>query len=271
MLLVNLDLSKLINVTEALETEAKKALQQAGNELSAATYAYIADKASEKLHSRRMLFLESLSHHQVDENTWVVNLDAKAVWIDEGMAPHSQLPALLNSPKAKVSADGSRYTVVPFRHGPAGKDAMTPAQATLLATVKSELRKRKIPYAKIEKDEKDNPKLGKLHSFNIGNKPTKLTHGRGMGAGPFGQVAQGPTGIPLLQGISIYQTKGNRGGTKRSIMTFRVASEKHVGKGRWDHPGLEATHLMDDGAKWAAEEWEKRIAPQIVAQLAAKL
>jgi hypothetical protein len=82
---------------------------------------------------------------------------------------------------------------------------------------------------------------------------------------------QGKTGIPLLQGIRIYQRQvQNKGGgtsVKRDIMTFRVASSKMKGQGKWDHPGTQAVKLMDEAYDWAKRTWETDVVPQLMLQI----
>jgi len=90
-----------------------------------------------------------------------------------------------------------------------------------------------------------------------------------MGKGPIGAARMGPTGIPFLQGIRVYQKRVKDDSTghskvSRGIMTFRVASSKHKGTGRWVHPGLQARNFFDEAADWALEQWEKRIVPDIL-------
>lgn len=281
MFFINVDMSDLFSLN-GMTDAAKKAMQEQGTKLAAMTRAHIAERAAEVLHTRRGMFVEALTHFQVDESTWVVNLDASVRWIDEGMPEHNMLDALLKSKGAKRAKDGSTYVVVPFKHGPKGKTEMTPAQATLLQTIKSELKQRDIPYAKIEKDDQGNAKLGKLHSFNINDQPIKTENKPGQGKGPIGAVMQGPPrlshggtrmkGTPLLSGVSIYQKKGADGKVKRSIMTFRIASSKHKEEGgRWEHPGLPPTNLMQEGYEWAMKTWERDIAPQVMAKFIASL
>jgi hypothetical protein len=114
-----------------------------------------------------------------------------------------------------------------------------------------------------------------------------------------GRIAQGPTGIPLLSGVKVYQKKikDKNGNEKmgRFVMTFRVASSKQKdgpmpgettavwkkkqtdkdgntpGQQRWQHPGLEATNLMEEALEWAKQEWEKKIAPALMDRLVASI
>lgn len=274
MLFVNLDLSPLLSINNIADA-AQKAAREACQALTVATHAHIVEAANDKLHTRRAKYIEALSYHQVDDDTWVVNLDSKAVWIEDGMPEHELIQDLLKSKSAKTAKDGSRYLSIPFEHGPKGASKTTPAQATLLATIKKELSDRQVPYAKIERDAQGQAKLGKLHSFDITNAPIRTGAGPGQGKGPVGQVMQGPSGIPLLKGVQIYQTKvkgkGGEDRIKRSIMTFRTVSSKDIGSGKWVHPGLEAKHFFEEAQEWAKNEWEKRIAPEIVAKLIASV
>lgn len=271
MFFINVDFSALDDLLD-IGTAAEGAMKQAANDLTAATRAKIVELANEKLHTRRAQFIEGLSHFQVDETTWVVNLDAKARWIDEGMKEHSMLDDLLKSKKAKRSKDGSTYVVVPFQHNKA-KQNLTPGQQMLLNTIKKELAKVGTTPNQIETNGRGEVKLGLVRSLDITKAPVS-TPRRRIGAGPTGQVAQGPTGIPILKGVRVYQKefKNKAGETKvgRFVMTFRTASSK-MGPDRWRHPGLPPTNLLEEGVKWALEQWESKIAPQVLARLTAKL
>jgi hypothetical protein len=290
MFFINLDMSEvedLFGMEEVASAELKKAAAQ----LAVATKAHIIEEANHKLHTRRGMFIEGLSHFPIDDTTWVINLDASARWIDEGMPEHNMLDDLLKSKKAKRAADGSTYIVVPFQLNKA-KQNLTPAQQTLLATVKAEMAKVGTTPNQMEMDPTGKPKLGLVRSLDIMKAPNS-TNSNPLGRGT-GGVAQGPTGVPLLQGVRVYQKefKDKSGKTQmgRFVMTFRVASSKQRDakpptstapwkkkqgadkpQGRWQHPGVEATNLMEDGLKWAIEEWERKIAPAVIGRLIAKL
>lgn len=275
---VNFDLSALGGLMEA-DKAIRAEVENAGRQLIAMTRAHIVEQASQKLRSRRQLYVDSLTHFQADENTFIVNLDGKARWIEDGMPEHNMLDDLLSSPKAKTAADGSKYLVVPFQHN-VGPSVQTPAQANLLATIKTELRKASIPFGKIEKNAQGEPKLGLLHKLNLPT-PTRSGNGPGQGHGPVGDPIQGwsadgKSGIPILKGARIYQqkVKNDKGkeSVQRTIMTFRVASSKHrEDADRWDHPGLEPTHFMDEGTEWAQQQWDQIIAPKLFEAVSQRL
>jgi hypothetical protein len=283
MFSINLDLSQIQELSKDIQTSLEAAAKQAGEELAQRTRAKAIELASERLNSRRKKFIDALSLN-FEEGVWVLKLDESMAWIDDGIEPHNMIENLLKSPKAKRSKDGSSYLVVPFDHSPGhGATNSTPAQLDLVDTVKAEMKRRKIPWATVERDSQGRPKTGKLHSFHIKNTPLKTGEGPGQGWGPKGDVKQGPNqaqikggkskpgggGIPFLQGVSVYQTPDGGGGTKRSVMTFRVVSSKQSSP-RWDHPGLQPTHLFLDTEKWMWEEF-KKMEPEIIQSVLDKL
>lgn len=266
---LNVDLTDFLKVEENLLSAAQKAVQTAGQALTLATHAKILELTKDKLHTRRQAYEDALSFSKVNETTWLINLDRKARWIEDGMEPHSMIEDLLKSKKAKTAKDGSKYLAVPFEHK-GGSTQMTPAQQDLNATVKSFLRNynkknpnAKIPYGSIEKNPDGSAKLGVLHKFDIKTAPLKTGEGVGQGKGPIGAVKQGITGIPFLQGIQISQKevmdkKTGKKSVQRNITTFRTVSTKQDGKGMWEHPGLRPVNIMDQAVDWALGEcWPK--------------
>ena len=256
---LNLDLSSILDFSEGLKEKMDKALRTATQNLAMQAHAKILESVQSKLHSTREKYINALSFGQVDDSTWIINLDQSAMFIEEGVNPGSMLPGLLRSPKAKTSKEGHKYLVVPFQHNK-NPGQQTQAGQDLTATIKAELKKRQIPFSKVERDEFGKAKTGRLHSFNIDDQPTKTHEGPGQGHGRIGQPRQGSTGIPFLRGISIYQH--NVGGKiQKGIMTFRVASSAHPDK--WVHPGLEGRAFLEEAEDWARAEWIK-IASEIL-------
>lgn len=280
MLYINVDcgdLDDLLDIGEA----ATSAMEKAVRNLTAATHAKAVELAGQKLHTRRGMFVDALSIFQVDEGTFVVNLDKGAVWIDEGTGSHSMLDYLLKSKNVKTAKDGSRYLIVPFKHNK-GKQEMTPGQQALLATIKKELAAVGETPNRIETDSSGKAKIGLVRSLDITKAPIS-TNGNPIGKGPKGQVAQGASGgIPLLKGVRIYQkeqkdkdgntVKDSSGNTKiqRDVMTFRIASSKHRGT-KWESKGVKPTNIMEESLKWAMETWESQIRPGILTAIITKL
>jgi hypothetical protein len=280
MFRIMLDLSALQQLAERFDPKAIESLgKKTAHDLAAATHAHIIEQANAKLHSRLKPFLDGIKFSAENEDTWVIILDKSVRWIDDGMDPHSMVEYLLTEKpgskgKVRTAADGSRFRVIPFNHGPGkGATTTTPAQQSLISTIKAEMKTRNIPFGKIEKDEGGAPKTGMLHSFDIMRAPLKTVGfgARGQGWGPVGAVKQGPTGIPFLQGVRVYQNpvkdKAGKETVKRSVMTFRIVSSKHSGGGRWFHPGLPPEHIFDEAAQWAQKEWETHAMPALLEAL----
>jgi len=234
------------------------------------------------------MYLDALVNPtQVGPNIWVITLDASANWIEDGMKPFWMGDTLLKGPGVKTSKDGSRYRVIPFGHSGA-PSSKTPAQASLQDTLKEEFKKRKIPWSKMERNDDGSVKTGLVHKFDIKDKPIRpeASAGKpGWGKGDPGEVMKGPEatgGIPLLQGVRVYQkqlfgpdgkpARNNKGEMKfsKQVMTFRVISDKHRGKGVWDHPGLEGMMFFKSAAQWADEQWGNKILPEVINSLGLK-
>lgn len=273
---INIDITDIQQMNSDLTQVLKRVTEQAAKDLSTMTHTKAVELAQERLHSRRKMFIDALSMREED-GVLILSLDAKAAWIDDGLPKHNMLDALLASPKAKRAKDGSRYLVVPFQHSGKGPASATPQQVELTQSIKDGMKARKIPWSKIERDDQGRPKVGRLHSFNLGG-PLKTHNGPGQGWGPVGDHKQGPNerqkvgggpgggGTPFLHGVSVYQHVDSSGKATRSVMTFRIASSKHQAP-HWDHPGLEATNIFADVAQWCQEQVDLMVVPRVLAAL----
>lgn len=255
MITINLDLSSVLDLQTSLRPKLDQALKNAAQSLAMQSHAHLMEEVQSKLNSTRQRYSDAVTFAPVNENVWVISLDRSMMWLEEGLPEHEMLDNLLKSPKAKLAKDGSKYLVVPFQHNK-GPTQQTSAARDLTTTIKQELKKRQIPYGTIERDASGKAKTGLLHSFDIMHEPTKTSEGPGMGHGPIGAVRQGNTAIPFLQGVRVYQ-KNTSAGVKKGIMTFRVASSKHRGSGKWVHPGIEPRKFFDETAEWAMSIWPK--------------
>ena len=250
---VNLSSSHLESLNTALSGDAIK--QLLGHHLSDTvvnTYQFIIDQASEKLGSRRETFLSALHVSQESDSTWVIALDESANWIEAGMPEHSMIADLLKN--GKTAKDGSRYQIIPFNHSPGSKAPIPQGQKQIIDSLKREMGKRKIPYARVEPG-----RTGLLHSFDFMSGPIKKHDGPWQGWGPKGKPRQGKSGTPFMQGVRVYQHMNESGKVSREIRTFRVVSSKHQGSGMWQHPGLPPANIMDDAAKHAVKLWSNKL------------
>jgi hypothetical protein len=247
---VNIDISQLTHALNNYAEEVVKDLQKGIKALAIDTHNHIKEEAQNKLHSFREKYLESLSPaEQVDDYLWVITLNEKANWIEEGRPePYDMKPGLLKD--GKISKDGHKYRVVPMNQGktPTQMSANTAGyEQNMVNLVKHELKKKGIPYKKLEIDPKTgSPRIGKLHTLDIDS------HIPGKG------------NTPQLHGINIYQTKQKDGSVKRSITTFRTVTDKNDQKDKWIHPAVEARDFFKNAKTWAEKEWEQKILPAII-------
>jgi hypothetical protein len=264
-----------------LGVDLERIAKQAGEDLAAMAYGKAVELAGERLHSRRQMFVDGL-HLVEQDGVKVLQLDANVRWIDDGLPPHDMLDALLASPKAKFSKDGSRYLVVPFGHGPGKGATNTPTSSQpMVEAVKREMKARKIPWARIERDADGNALMGRLHKFDVRASihPAKTGQGAGQGWGPEGAVRQGPNerqlvgggpgggGRPFLSQVNVYQRPKPGGGVQRSVVSFRIASSKHRGDGRWHYPGIEGAGIFDEVEAWSQRTLDQDILPKLLAKL----
>lgn len=253
---VKIDISSLGQYLENFAKELAKDISKSIGALAKDTHSHIVEKAQSGLHSFREKYLESLSPpEQLDEYLWVITLNDKAAWIEEGRPePYDMKPGLLKN--GKTSKDGHKYRVVPMNQAKSPSQ-MSPNTAgyeqNMVNKVKSELKKRDIPYKKLELDPRTgSPRIGKLHSLDIDS----FTPGKGN--------------TPQLHGINIYQTKQKDGSVKRSITTFRTVTDKADQKDKWIHPAVEAKNFFQEAKTWAEREFESKILPSLVEKYSRK-
>jgi len=256
------DLSDLANLGTDVQAKVKVLAEQAQHDLGAATFVRIKQIAHEKLHTRYTMFTDKFSIDEKDGEV-ILTLEASAVWIDEGLKPNYLLDALLKSPKAKTAADGSTYVVVPFINKPGmGPTNTTPYNMDLLEAVKGEMKKNKLPWAKAQRDAQGRPLWGKVAELSNIKTPLKTHEGPGMGQGGIGDERQSRNKIPYLKGAAVYQHEGPGGKIQRSVITYRTASSNHPEN--FQHPGLPATNIIEDGYDWAMNELETSILPKLI-------
>ena len=254
---LKLDLTPLIQYVERFKKTVVSDVKKSIESLAKDGHNHITEKAQNKLHSFRDEYLKSLNApHQIDDFVWMITLEDKAEWIETGRdQPFDMKPGLLNTvgpgkKPAKEAKDGSRYRVVPMNQG------KTPSQMSsgnkgyeqnMVNLLKSELKKKGIPYKKLEIDPRTgSPRLGKLHSLDIDS------------------YIPGKGNTPQLKGVTIYQTKQKDGSVKRSITTFRTVTDKPDQKDKWIHPPVEAKNFFEETRVWLENEWQSKILPSLL-------
>lgn len=285
-LFLYLDLRPLANGIDELDKALQSKLQLAAESLSAQAHAHVAEQAAMKLRTRLDLFTPHLKLEKLDANTFAVVIEGPARWIEDGQPAHNMLEDLLASPKAKSKKGGGKYIVIPFKHSK-GATKRTPKESRLLSAIKTELKKRAIPYGTVERSSSGAPLEGSLHAFDLstpidkhrvkpGQQGPQGDHNRtnSPGAG-----REGPAGRPYLWGVRVYQRrmKGKDGKdiieddgfpkVERNIFTFRTASTSQEGSNMWNHPGTGPMNFLEEAFQWAKQEWDSVIAPELLRSL----
>lgn len=234
-------------VLEEFRKQLQRELNQAVEHLADMTFEKTLELAGNKLHSTFSIYKDNLSSRKEGAGVYIVSLDQKAMWIEEGLPPNFDLkPGLLKN--GKTSKNGHRYAIVPFKHNK-GPSKQTPKAQELTDQIKKVLKQENIPFAKIEKDAYGSPKIGLLHKIDIeSDKPT----------------AKASTGA--LQGLRIYQNKDAKGKVSRGIYTFRTVTDGPNSADKWIHPGLDAKLFMDQAFDWAMKTFDTEILPQLLSK-----
>lgn len=241
---INIDAAALAKEFKEFVAEVEKDIKKGVANLATITHAKVKEMAASELKSSREDFMNSLSFEEIADGVWIVSVDAKALWIEEGIPSDFDMkPGLLK--EGKPSKNGGKYRIVPFEHTNAPSQ-MTQSAKDIVENLRTELKKQKVPFKKIEYGADGKPRLGKLHSLNL---PSDIP---------------GKGNTPALKGVSIYQTATKGGNIRRDILTFRTVTDSPSSAGKWIHPGLEAKKFLDRAADWAIKEWEAKILPEIL-------
>jgi hypothetical protein len=260
---IQVDAAKIASVFKEFARDVEANIKASMGDLAAITYAKVKEDAATKLKGSPLakIYMDNLGYQQIAEGIHVVYLNEAALFIENGGKEWDMKPGLLKN--AKVGKNGNRYQIIPFKYdrGPTSNSAST---NQLISYVKSELKQQNVkdsfnakgqqnktvPFKQIEYDKNGNAKLGKLHEFNFGNLNGRL---KAPGRGNTAQLA----------GLHIYQSMKN-GNVKRDILTFRTVSSGDASKDKWFYPAKTGIMLMDEAQKWAMQEWENKILPEIL-------
>lgn len=242
---IKFDVDKIAAQFKEFAMEVEQDLVKSVANLAAITHAKVSEMAQQELHSTRKDFMNSLEFEEIVPGVWVVSVDEKGLYIEEGIEANKDMKPDLLKRGAKTSKDGHKYKSIPFDYGKY-KSHLTPYAQGVVNQIKQNLRKQGILFRKIEFNKDGSPRTGKLHSLD------------------FGGEIPGKGNTPVMKGVSIYQSITKRGSVRRDILTFRTVSSGPASEGKWIHPGLEPKHFLDKAAAWAMKEWEDNILPEIL-------
>lgn len=241
-----IDVNSLASEFGEIKKEVAADLKKAVGGLASMTHAKTLELATQELGSLQKMYKDNLSFQQLEENLWVVSLDEKALFIEEGRKS-GFMEELLNGKSSKTNSQGEKYAVIPFEHSKNPSEQSSRAQQ-LTNMIKSELKERGINYRKPEYNADGSPKLGLIKRFDVESAKLKESH------------KDQP-----LKGVAIYQRMDkNTGKVRRDVMTFRVITERHREEGRWIHPGRPGDKLMDKAFEWSMQIWENQILPEVL-------
>jgi len=148
----------------------------------------------------------------------------------------SSRPGWLGGSKAKISKEGFRYAVIPFRHSTGNSPRLQYTGKAVEQNLKQELKKTVKAYG-----------LDRMLKSATGQ----------VIEGAAGRVPSNAPVHPFLQGLTRYQKK-NKGKGSSMLMTFRVMSEKSP-EDSWIHPGLDGAHLLPEVGRYVDKESERII------------
>lgn len=218
---------------------------------------------------------------KVTDGMWVVELDERAKWLEEGRKETFMGEWLLKpgAKGVKRAKDGSLYRAIPFKETSGKKD--TSSHPALAQIVRDYAKQNKINLTKIEKGPDKIPKTGMMQKLDI--RPHDAT-----GYAP-GVLWSRPrteeeakltgfkahSGIFKLQGAAVFQNvydKGQlitdpvkakkiaatkKGSVKRETVVFRVISSKHELENRWMYPEVKPVNFFQKAYDNANEQWSK--------------
>jgi len=279
MLKIDIKSKDILDACKDAQEEVKKFLSRAVKGLAIAAKQHINEMAKDQLSNNVYKVFQrnkdgddNITLNTIDENTHVITMSGSAMWVEEGIPTNTPMATdrwLFKSDKTKVSKDGNKYLVIPFKHSKFPSE-QSGYEKTLSDRVQFELKAQNkvrkangldpVPWKKIETDKNGKPKEGFLHEFNFkGGKAVSNWHS------------------DPLERIRVYQAiekdnagnpiKSKSGKTKvtRSWMTFRTASSKYADS-KFIHPGYTAKKYMDKTAEWAENEFYNKILPEIFAK-----
>ena len=271
-LFFQIDKSHFEDVLDQFRKEMQKDINEAVGELAKITEMKILELAENGLHTTFDVYKANLTSNSPSAGVYVITLDQKAMWIEEGLPPDFDLKdGLLKN--AKVSKAGYRYAVVPFKHNKeSGQN--TPKAQDLVDQVKSVLRQESIPFRKIEKNANGSPRLGNLHNIDIDSKkPTAKASTPALQSLRIYQNEIDENGKIIKKGETGKVAKKDKNGNNivvKGIYTFRTATDSPVGKDKFKHPGLEAKLFMDKAFDYAMEKFDRDILPELLKKWGAK-
>jgi hypothetical protein len=238
------------------------------NTLNKLTAAYVSNLANNELNSfMRKQYLGTSNDPRIrvvnSDDNWRIELDQKALWIENGRPRIFMEWLLLNNPKAKFNKRGERYASIPFTHDKftgGGYTARNPFLSDIARdAVKTELKKLGLTLKGIETGADGKPVLGTVHKIPV-QEPSREKYGESMFSKPRTPQEAADTGLPehngifYLSGLVVTQSEQSNGKISREAKTFRTITERHKLDNRWFAPEVKPFKGLERATKWASEQ-----------------
>lgn len=270
------DLSDLAAKVSADIERLKARADEEAKTIAAQVRAFIIGKALNELNTfQQQVYLgkdhENVKLSRLGDGIYLIELDNKALEIENGSPKKFMRWLIDKNPKAKTAKDGSRYAHIPFSHGGAGKKGATSnvndPRAAFFDIVNKTLKDQNIDLKKIETNADGTPKLGVLHKIDmsgyIASDKNRANFSMPRSQEMAAKIGLQPhSGIHKLQGLTVIQRMGKDGKVTKEALTFRTISTKHEAEGRWYYPEqkpLRAFPEAYDFAKTLMDEAIRRI------------
>lgn len=216
---------------EEISREISDQLTLATAQLAQLTYNHAVSLATQRLDTTKQQYLDALKFETESEGVFVIYLEEPAEHLEKGYPPYPMIQKILNGgKKAKVSKEGYRYKVIPLRQRTDTAAVQPSSNAKSLALrIQEVIDNRKFKRVKSSVDQK----TGKM---------TTVDRYTGSAAHPF---------LKGLTRVREYQSARHWEPSSSAYLTFRVVSEKQIGKGKWNHPGFQGANVFPDIERWA--------------------
>ena len=216
-----------------------KSLYLAAANLARMTLNKAQELAGQKLHNTRLDYINALHMDETAPGIFVVYLDPKMNWVEDGTPQYNMLPKLAQGPKSKISKDGFRYSVIPLRQSTSSKGSESPKVQDYAADLRNVIKTQKF------KTVRDNisPITGKRTTVErlIDSDPSIPKHLKGL------------TRVREFK-------QGSGRPSSSAYLTFRVASERQDASKHWVHPPQRAAAIFKDLERFVDQQLDTIIA-----------
>lgn len=260
-----LNTQEVLERLKETEKDIYKILNYAARELSINARDFIIQKAQKELDGfQREFFLGdnggNIKWEQINDQMYVVHLDPKISWIEEGREATSMATDqwLLKNPK--ISKDGKKYKVIPItqKTGGSSKD-----NSELTGMINKALKREGIDMGEIVTDNSGKPKIGVVQKVTV-DPPSRNARNASLFSMPRSNASAQELGLKPHggffhgQNLMITQRKDAKTGKiKKEAMTFRVVHEDHKAEGKWVHPPVKALNSIEAAYKNAQVQWDQ--------------